>query len=214
MNGLIETLEGIETENIAHSRLIEETYLIQLKVSLFIIFASRRQAELIITFHQEYSKSLEKYSEMVEQTLDLDELSSHNFVIKPDYDERLRELADKLVEIRDGLDSEHRRVGRDLDLELNKKLHLENSQQYGYCFRLTKNVSIESLEVWKAAYFLQDAKAIQNNKNYIELGTIKSGMFFTTKTLRGLATDHHDATEAYAKTQSGLVKEVVNIAGI
>ena len=95
----------------------------------------------IITFHQEHSKSLEKYSEMVEQTLDLDELSSHNFVIKPDYDERLRELADKLVEIRDGLDSEHRRVGRDLDLELNKKLHLENSQQYGYCFRLTKNVS-------------------------------------------------------------------------
>ena len=147
MNGLIETLEGIETENIAHSRLIEETYLTQLKVSLFIIFASRRQAELIITFHQEYSKSLEKYSEMVEQTLDLDELSSHNFVIKPDYDERLRELADKLVEIRDGLDSEHRRVGRDLDLELNKKLHLENSQQYGYCFRLTKNVSIELHEV-------------------------------------------------------------------
>ena len=77
---------------------------------------------------------------MVEQTIDLDQLSTHNFVIKPDYDDRLRELADKLGEIRDGLDAEHRRVGRDLDLELDKKLHLENSQQYGYCFRLTKNV--------------------------------------------------------------------------
>ena len=78
---------------------------------------------------------------MVEQTLDLDELSSHNFVIKPDYDDRLRELADKLMETRDGLDTEHRRVGRQLSLELDKKLHLENSQQYGYCFRITKSVS-------------------------------------------------------------------------
>ena len=77
---------------------------------------------------------------MVENTIDLDELSSHNFVIKPDYDERLRELADKLMEIRDGLDAEHRSAGRDLQIELDKKLHLENSQTYGYCFRLTKNV--------------------------------------------------------------------------
>ena len=77
---------------------------------------------------------------MVENTIDLDELSSHNFVIKPDYDERLRELADKLMEIRDGLDAEHRNAGRDLQIELDKKLHLENSQTYGYCFRLTKNV--------------------------------------------------------------------------
>lgn len=59
----------------------------------------------------------------------------------------------------------------------------------------------------------QDAKAIHNDKKYIELGTIKSGLFFTTKTLKNLATDHHDTTEAYSKTQSGLVKEVVNIAG-
>ena len=91
---------------------------------------------------QEYNQNLEKYSEMVEQTLDLEELSSHNFVIKPDYDGRLRALADRLVEVRDGLDAEHRAVGRELGLELDKKLHLENSQQYGYCFRLTKSVCL------------------------------------------------------------------------
>jgi DNA mismatch repair protein MSH2 len=96
---------------------------------------------------------------MVEQTLDLSELDNHNYVIKPDYDTRLQELATKLAEvctmlvllqmlksylayaqIRDGLDQQHRDVGRDLNLELDKKLHLENSQNYGYCFRLTKNV--------------------------------------------------------------------------
>jgi DNA mismatch repair protein MSH2 len=77
---------------------------------------------------------------MVEATLDLDELDNHNYVIKPDYDDRLSQLAKKLREVRDGLDNEHRTVGRDLDLELDKKLHLENSQTYGYCFRVTKSV--------------------------------------------------------------------------
>lgn len=96
----------------------------------------------MLTLNQKHNENLAKYSEMVEQTIDLEQLSAHNFVIKPDYDDRLRELADKLMELRDGLDSEHRNVGRDLDLDLDKKLHLENSQQYGYCFRLTKNACI------------------------------------------------------------------------
>ena len=36
---------------------------------------------------------------MVEQTLDLEELDRHNYVIKPDFDERLQELAQKLMEV-------------------------------------------------------------------------------------------------------------------
>ncbi|KAI5118904.1 hypothetical protein M0805_002819 [Coniferiporia weirii] len=175
LTGLMEALGSIETENVDFTRLIEEVYLVKLK---------------------EHSQNLEKYSEMVEQTLDLDELSSHNFVIRPDYDDRLRELANKLMEIRDGLDSEHRSVGRELGLELDKKLHLENSQQYGYCFRLTK----------------ADAKAISNEKKYTELGTNKSGVYFTTRKLKSLATDYQEVTDSYTKTQSGLVKEIVNIA--
>lgn len=97
---------------------------------------------------------------MVEQTIDLEELDNHNYVIKPEYDEQLGECAKKLDEVcmgcivflalaaqnvflyqvRDGLDKEHKSVGRRVSLELDKKLHLENSQTYGYCFRVTKNV--------------------------------------------------------------------------
>jgi DNA mismatch repair protein MSH2 len=36
---------------------------------------------------------------MVEQTLDLNELDNHNYVIKPDYDPRLQELAEKLIQV-------------------------------------------------------------------------------------------------------------------
>jgi hypothetical protein len=58
----------------------------------------------------------------------------------------------------------------------------------------------------------QDAKAIQNKRRFTELGTTKSGTFFRTDALRALATDFKDNTDAYARKQSGLVREVVNIA--
>jgi DNA mismatch repair ATPase MutS len=96
--------------------------------------------ETYLSNFEEYAANLDKYAEMVEQTLDLSELERHNYVIKPDYDPRLRKLADQISAARDGLDEEHRDVANDLNLELDKKLHLENSATYGYCFRLTKNV--------------------------------------------------------------------------
>ncbi|RDX54685.1 DNA mismatch repair protein [Lentinus brumalis] len=176
LEGLISTIEATETSSVEYKALLEETYLSKFK---------------------EYETALSKYSEMVQQTLDLDELENHNFVIKPDYDSRLQELADKLSEVRDGLDEQHRKAGKTLGLELDKKLHLENSPQYGYCFRVTKN----------------DAKVLQEDKRkWIELGALKSGVFFTTSALKSLSTEYSELTEQYSRTQSGLVKEVVNIA--
>ncbi|KAJ4001111.1 muts domain V-domain-containing protein [Lentinula boryana] len=172
--GMIEALEGMQTEENEYFNLLEEMCLQKLK---------------------EHEGSLSKYSEMVEQTLDLKELDKHNYVIKPDYDPRLQELMEKLTEVRDGLDDEHREVGEDLNMQLDKKLHLENNATYGYCFRLTKN----------------DAKGL-STKKYTELGTTKSGVFFTTKKLKRLAEDYQEYSNKYTRTQSGLVKEVVNIA--
>ncbi|TBU61130.1 DNA mismatch repair protein [Dichomitus squalens] len=176
LEGFISTIESMETSSEDQKALLKEIYLTKLK---------------------EFDGSLSKYSEMVQQTLDLDELENHNFVIKPDYDARLQSLADKLAEVRDGLDAEHRKVGKALGRELDKKLHLENSPTYGYCFRISKN----------------DVKLLHDDKKrYIELGALKSGVFFTTPTLKGLSTEHTEITEQYSRTQSGLVKEVVNIA--
>jgi DNA mismatch repair protein MSH2 len=107
-------------------------------------------------------------------------------------------------------------VGRDLGFELDKKLHLENSQVYGYCFRLTKGVRCSSIAVNTSPSFYhmgQDSKAIHGKSRYTELGSTKSGSFFVTKTLRQVAGDYKEATEAYNREQAGLVREVVNIAG-
>jgi hypothetical protein len=52
-----------------------------------------------IRCYKTVNDNLVKYGEMVESTLDLEELENHNYAIKPDYDERLQALADKLVEV-------------------------------------------------------------------------------------------------------------------
>ncbi|KAJ8701458.1 MSH2 protein [Pleurotus ostreatus] len=151
--------------------------------------------EVFLRSLREYTESLAKYGEMVEETIDLDQLDNHNIVIKPEYDNELKKISEKLTEVRDGLDQEHRKVGRDLDLELDKKLHLENNATYGYCFRVTKN----------------DAKAIKNKK-YTEITTLKTGVFFTTSDLKELAEEYVTYTAQYSKTQSSVVKQVVEIA--
>lgn len=59
----------------------------------------------------------------------------------------------------------------------------------------------------------QDGKALTDDKRrWQELGTLKSGIFFTTSTLKDLSTEYTELTQQYSRTQSGLVKEVVNIA--
>lgn len=89
---------------------------------------------------QELYTHLAKLVDMVETTIDLDELAYHHFVIKPDFDERLTAIKQDLDRLRDQFDEQHALAGEDLKLDTDKKLHLENHSSYGYCFRVTRTV--------------------------------------------------------------------------
>jgi DNA mismatch repair protein MSH2 len=89
---------------------------------------------------QNLSDSMAKLAEMVEATVDLDALDNHEFIIKPEFDDSLRIIRKKLDKLKSDMDSEHRRVGRDLNQDTDKKLSLENHRVHGWCFRLTRNV--------------------------------------------------------------------------
>lgn len=89
---------------------------------------------------QEHEERLKPYCHMVEETVDLDEINSHNFVLLPTLDNELGRRRDDLMGIRDQLDVEHRRMGAELGVDIEKKLHLENHQVHGYSFRITKAV--------------------------------------------------------------------------
>ncbi|TKY85515.1 hypothetical protein EX895_005677 [Sporisorium graminicola] len=173
--GLIQTLSDIDTPSEAHSQLLATTY---------------------INPFQLHSTALIKFTELVEATLDLNELSQHNFVIKPDFDDNLRQIKEALDDTRDKLDELHRLAGKELRMDTEKKLHLENHHVYGYCLRVTRT----------------DAGLVRNKKGYSDIATVKGGLYFTNEALRDLANDFKDLSERYSRSQSGLVKEVIQIA--
>jgi DNA mismatch repair protein MSH2 len=78
---------------------------------------------------------------MVRETVDLDSVSSHDYVLLPSLDEELQATREAILETVDQLDQEHKRVGKDLGLDTEKKLHLENHQVHHYSLRITKAVS-------------------------------------------------------------------------
>jgi len=59
----------------------------------------------------------------------------------------------------------------------------------------------------------QDAACLRNNKSYHELSTQKAGVYFTTGKLRDMGNEFSELNTQYNRLQSGLVKEVVAIAG-
>lgn len=94
-----------------------------------------------ILMQKDLIEKLEKYEDLVETTVD-HTYPGHKAKLLPDLDGDLAALREELNDVVDQLDAEHRRVGEDLGLELDKKLHLENHQVYNYCLRVTKAVSL------------------------------------------------------------------------
>lgn len=144
---------------------------------------------------QEAYTNLEKLQELVETTVDLEALDNHEFIIKSDFDDRLKEIRERLEELRSLIDDEHLRAGDDLGMDPEKKLKLENHHVFGWCFRLTRT----------------DASCLRSHSGYIELSTQKAGVYFTSRSLKSSSQEFGDLTQEYNKTQSGLVKEVVAI---
>ena len=171
--GIIGTLEGV----------IDEQYQVPLEAEY--------TAKL-----RELNNSLAKLAEMVETTVDLDALDHHEFIIKPEFDDSLRTIRKKLDKLKNEMDSEHRRAGKDMNQELDKKLFLENHRVHGFCFRLTRT----------------EAACIRNKSSYQEISTQKNGVYFTTSTLASLRREHDQLSTTYNRTQFSLVSEVVGVA--
>lgn len=173
LDALIQNLEGAETNDMKSKSLLEEFF---------------------ITPLQESRRMLSKLVEMVETTIDLDELERHHYVIKAEYDDRLTKIKESIDKALYELSKEHNKIKKDLNMP--DKVKLEDTQQYGYCFRVTRN----------------DSKVLTKKSQYVELGTSKAGVFFTTARAKELNDDHMDLNSQYSSHQSGLVKQVIAVA--
>lgn len=147
--------------------------------------------------------SLLKYQELVETTIDLSPLNSltshdlmQDFNIRPEFDESLIVINDNLQATSAKIKKNHEEVADDLNIDIEKKLKLEKHQQHGWCFRVTRI----------------DSSILRNTGDkYIELQTVKAGVFFTTKKMRALSQQYMDYSSEYNSKQKELIKEILSI---
>ncbi|XP_022100678.1 DNA mismatch repair protein Msh2-like [Acanthaster planci] len=168
-------LETLERHVSNHSTLLKEVFTNPIK-------------ELLLDFA--------KFQEMVETTMDLEQVQNHEFLIKPDFDENLTNLRERMDSLENDIQGLLGKAARDLGLEANKTIKLESNNQLGYFFRVTR----------------KEEKALRNNKKYSTIDTNKNGVRFTHSNLRGLNEEHMAAKEEYNETQKAVVAEIVSIA--
>ncbi|KAG4300764.1 hypothetical protein PCK1_002841 [Pneumocystis canis] len=144
---------------------------------------------------KEIYKKFEKYIKSIETTIDFEALSNHEWIIKSEFDESLSRLMNELNELKNKIQEEYLHISNELQQDLAKKLKLEQNEIHGWCFRLTRN----------DACFIRD-------KNYIELSTLKAGVYFTTLIMRQLSKEYNDVLLQYKHQQAKLAKEIIEIA--
>ncbi|KAG5971557.1 MutS-like protein [Claviceps cyperi] len=172
--GFIGTLEGVMDE--AYRDPLDEAYTTRLR---------------------DLSESLGKLQDMVEQTVDLNALDRHEYIIKSEYDQGLRIIRKKLDQLDRDIRAEFDESAEDLGQEADKKIFLEtNHKVHGVCMRLTR----------------QEAGCIRNKSRYQECSTQKNGVYFTTKKMQSYRREHDQLSQNYNRTQSSLVHEVVHVA--
>ncbi|XP_013387202.1 DNA mismatch repair protein Msh2 [Lingula anatina] len=152
--------------------------------------------ELFTNPMKELLMDFSKFQEMVETTIDLDQVENHEFLIKPDFDEGLAELREKLDNVEKQIKAQLNKAAKDLNLEPNKVLKLESNSQLGYFFRLTR----------------KEEKVLRNNKNYRTIDTNKSGVRFHNTPLRQLNEEFIALKDDYNEQQKSVVAEVIAIA--
>ncbi|CCG21749.1 Msh2 DNA mismatch repair factor [Candida orthopsilosis Co 90-125] len=160
------------------------------------------QGDLVIKYWldpiSKHHQALLKFQELVETTVDLKGLSdlNSNFDIRPEFDASLVSINERKQSSLEQIKQLHLQVADDLNMDSEKKLKLEQHQQHGYCLRLTRN----------------DSVVLRNNKNYIELQTVKAGVYFTTAQLRKLSQVYSNSCDEYNIKQRELIREVLSIS--
>ena len=135
------------------------------------------------------------FQKMVEQTIDLEQIRNHMFLIKPSYCPDLKELKDKLDEIESEIQAQADKVANDLDLP-SKSVKLESNDQNGYYIRLSR----------------KDENLLRNNKKYTIIGTNKDGVRIQNTKLESLNEKFIGIRDEYMQTQKSVVEDVLKIA--
>ncbi|XP_033210960.1 DNA mismatch repair protein Msh2 [Belonocnema kinseyi] len=151
---------------------------------------------MIIDPLEELIRDLDKFQQMVEQTIDLEAAERGDFMVRPDFDDELKEHKSDMEDIEKKLHRQLQKAADDLSMDAGKSIKLESNQLNGYYFRIT----------------LKEEKVLRNNKTYTILDSNKGGVRFQNNKVRDLNEEYMCVREKYEAAQKSVVAEITSIA--